>query len=1083
MQKLLKTKTSKTRCNTSSIVRGWLIVLCISIVSIAKVHAQNIDIKGVVTEAASGATIPGVNITLEGTTVGVISGANGEYKIQVPSANSTLVFSFIGYLTEKMPVNGKSQIDITLTTDVKVLDEVVVVGYGIQKKRDLTGAISSVKGDELRKIPVSTAAEALIGKVAGVQIVSSEGSPGADIKIRVRGGGSITQDNSPLYIIDGFPSNEGLTSVDPSDIESIDVLKDASSTAIYGARGANGVVIITTKGGKSGRTSVSYDGYYGLKKLPAERKFEMFTPYEFVLAQYENAQANSVYQNSFLLNYGKWDDLYPTYIDQQGIDWQNETFGRTAKTISNNININGGNEKTRFNLGFSRNDEEGILIESGYSRNLIKFKLDHKATDKLTVGFNMNYSERDIKGGKNFGRTGRLANALLYRPTSGILTDLDLVSSDYDPAALDPDNKNNNLTNPVLVQKSEYLDTKTKSGLFNGSIDYDILKGLTFRVAGGLSFDNIRDEQFTDERSRAAQQRGGAFGSIGNTENRRWINTNLLTYKNKINEHDFSIMAGNEQVGTVSKMFIARSGAFPNSDIGLGDLGQGAIPDKPASSASEDRLVSYFGRANYSFKGKYLFSATVRTDGSSKFGPENRYATFPSVSLGWRMSDEEFISKLNIFSNLKLRASYGESGNNRIDNDLFSGKFSSTFYGINNSLQNAVFQNSLPNPKLKWETTVSRNLGLDFGFFDNRISIVAEGYKNTTKDLLLNAKIPPSAGYSTQIQNIGSTQNIGLEFTVNTVNISTPNFRWTSDFNISFNRSKVMELSTGNNMEYFLAESRWQSSTTTLDYMVKVGEPVGLMYGFETDGFYKVEDFDYDATKKSYTIKPGIPYVKAKVPQPGDLKLKDLDGENGEMDANGTPLVTADGDRTTIGNANPKHFGGFNNTFSYKGLDISIFINWSYGNDIYNANKIRFTSNYAYNQNSLAVMRERWMTVNGAGVLVTDPTELAELNKDAKIWKINNDIGTFHSWAVEDGSFIRINNITLGYTLPKSLLKKVKINNLRFYATVYNVWLFTNYSGYDPDVDTRSSNSLTPGLDYSAYPRSRSVIFGVNLTL
>jgi TonB-linked SusC/RagA family outer membrane protein len=1047
-------------------IKHWLIV-CVFFLCLSSVKAQTVDISGTVKDALSNESLPGASITIQGTSISTITDANGKYKLQLTDPNATLLVSYIGYTSEKVQVNGRTQVDISLVPEIKSMEEVVVIGYGTAKKRDLTGSVSSVKGDDLKAVPVATAAEAITGKIAGVQVTTTEGTPGADVKIRVRGGGSITQDNSPLYIIDGFPSDNGLAAVDPLDIESIDVLKDASSAAIYGARGANGVVIITTKRGSDGKTTVNFNGYWGHKKLA--KKLDLLSPYEFALAQYENSRGTD-FESGFDTNWGSFDQLYPVYSRTKGVDWQEEVFGRDAAISSQNITVNGGNKNTKVNLGFTRNKEEGILIETGYRRNIINLRLDHKASDKLMFTSNVTYSDAKIDGGGEYGSTGRLASAILYKPVNGLTNNEDLIDEDsYTPDKL------GTLYSPITLQKNSKKTNFEKKLNINGSAEYEIIKGLTAKVAGGITSNNTRIEKVYLTESPEASSMGGPWGSIENDQYASLLNTNLLTYKKTIGDHDFSIMGGTEYLENKTQKATEVATKFPNDDIIIENMSLGTGYVAQSSSEETERLMSFFGRVNYSLKDKYIFQATYRVDGSSKFGSNNRYGKFPSASVAWRISDEAFLKDVQQVSNLKLRLSYGASGNNRIDNYSYAAKYSSTYYDLNQQLQNAVYQKTLPNPNLKWETTVSRNIGLDLGLFNSRVNVTADFYLNETKDLLLDADIPPSTGYTTQFQNIGKTQNKGMEFTVSTVNIKTEDFQWTTNFNISFNKNKVKALTTGSGEDYITAASGWSSSTSFTDYIVKVGEPVGLMYGYITDGFYTVDDFNYN--NGTYTLKPGIAVFGA--PEPGSIKMKDL---GGSRDANGNPMVNAE-DKTVIGNANPKHFGGINNTFTYKGFDLSVFINWSYGNDIYNANKIRFTSRYSRYQNSLAIMRERWRTVDEMGEVVTDPTQLKEMNKDAKVWKYNTDLGYAHSWAIEDGSFLRINNVTLGYTLPKKLTQKVSIQSLRVYATVYNLHVFTNYSGYDPEVDTKRKTPLTPGVDYSAYPKSKSVIFGVNLTL
>jgi TonB-linked SusC/RagA family outer membrane protein len=508
----------------------------------------------------------------------------------------------------------------------------------------------------------------------------------------------------------------------------------------------------------------------------------------------------------------------------------------------------------------------------------------------------------------------------------------------------------------------------------------------------------------------------------------------------------------------------------------LGNMSLGTTPaGVTTSSELTDRLVSAFTRVNYSLDKKYLLSFTLRADGSSKFAQGNKWGLFPSGSLAWRISDESFMEKIrSTVSDLKLRVSMGQSGNNRIPNFLYMMQFNpNVFYSVNNKLITAYSPSGLSYPDLKWETTTSRNLGLDLGLWNNRLQLNVDYYHNSTQDLLVNVPIPSTSGYTTQIQNVGSTLNKGVEFQLSAGIIQNKNFNWTSTFNISFNKNKIVSL--GPNQTSFLFNSGWAGSNSVADFAVIKDQSVGTIWGLETDGFYKLDDFDY--SNGIYTLKTGVPTnqsITSLIPQPGTIKFKDLTGD-GIVNIN---------DRKVIGDTSPKFFGGFNQQFTYRNLDLSIFVNFQYGNKILNANKLEFSSGYTPQSNLLSIMNNRWRNVDDQGTVVTAPELLAALNANATLWSPLTTASSFypHSWAVEDGSFLRINNITLGYSLPAKLLNKVKIDKLRFYATVNNVAIFTNYSGYDPEVNTRRSSPLTPGVDYSAYPRSRAFITGVNLT-
>lgn len=1028
--------------------------------------SQSMAVSGKVSDR-NGEAIPGATIVVKGTSLGTISDTNGNFSINIPSGSKVLVVSFIGLETKEIEVRNQEKINVVLLNSNVELDEVVAIGYGVSRKIDLTGSISSVKGTDVIKIPVTTAAEAITGKIAGVQVKTTSGEPGADILIRVRGGGSITQDNSPLYIIDGFVSEEGLKSIDPNQIESIDVLKDASSTAIYGARGANGVILITTQKGKEGKSTITYDGYYGYKHL--SKKIDVLDPYDFVVLTYENNMEGSIPV------YGEFSEYESLYKNKTGIDWQEEVMGEPAPTQSHSLALTGGSGITKYKVSFTNNTEDGLMLNTGFQRNTARFALDQKANNRLALSFNGTFSDTKTQGGGLFGGSTRLRNLVQFRPIGGKdVPDENLVEILNDPMAMDFGLYD--LINPVMMQEIEQKDNESKSATLNGNADFSITKNLVLKVTGGYYYNVSKGSEYVDGRSRAAILKKGPYGSISYNESSRWQNTNTITYTKRTQTgHSINLMAGNEQIFSKSNYLKASAEQFPESNLGLDRMDMAVYPLVPSTLKSETGMISFFGRTIYGYKDKYLMTATFRADGSSKFAKKNRFGYFPSVSAAWRIDQENFLKNITPISNLKLRVSYGESGNNRISDYSYATKFAINSYAIGTSERPALTADGLANPNLKWETTISRNVGLDFGFLKNRISGSVDVYKNTTKDLLIAAKIRVESGYSSQFQNIGSTENKGVELAINTLNISTKNFKWTTDFNISFNKSKVLELFGGDVDNLLFASGAFVG---TSDFLINVGSPLGQMYGFKYDGFYKVDDFNYDAATGKYTLKDDVPYYGSRTsPQPGTIKFKDLDGR---VDASGYPVIEgAYGyDKTVIGNANPKHFGGINNTFVYKNIDLGIFMNWVYGNDILNANKVRFTSQQT-NLNLIAEAKDRWMTINSDGLKVTDPAQLAELNKNAKLHKLTYGYTECYDWAVEDGSFLRINNISLGYSLPQKLISKASISKFRLYVTAYNPFIITEYSGYDPEVDSRGP--LSPGVDLSSYPKNRSFIFGLNL--
>jgi TonB-linked SusC/RagA family outer membrane protein len=957
------------------------------------------------------------------------------------------------------------------------------------RRRDLLSSVSSVSSRDLKDIPVNSAAQALAGRLAGVQITGTEGSPDATAVIRVRGGGSITQDNSPLYIIDGIQVEDALSVISPQDIASVDVLKDASATAIYGARGANGVVIITTKNGRNQKPTLTYNGHVGVSRLA--NKLEVMNPFEFVLYQYERSRGSTADMNSFQNTYGIYQDL-ELYKSIPFVDWQDQMFGRNAIQQTHNVALTGGNALTTYNLSITSNIQDGILLGSDFDRKLVSLKLDHKLNDRIRLGFNTRYNYTTVHGAgtSNPGSssTNRLRHSIKYRPF--LMGGQDLYTYDDDYA--DATNANSlQLVNPILYNDAEYRRNLT--GVLNlaGEVEIKFTRFLSFKSTAGFDFTDIRREAVDDSITGNSKQNGNGLplASIG-TSNRITINnSNVLTFTNaELNgnfnkKHKIVALVGHEiyQNRTRGENIFARnfpSGIAPRKALGNMNLGTLYLnPSALPSFEFTNRIVSVFGRINYDYAGKYLLTLTTRVDGSSKFAEGNKWDYFPSASIAWRMSKEKFMDGIStVINDLKLRASYGEAGNNRIGDFLYLTQFvTNSQYWLNDQLNTAFIPDGLANQNLVWEKTKSRNLGLDISFLKNRIQLSADVYKNTTDDLLIAVPVPTSSGYTTQIQNVGSTENRGVEFQINATPIQKKGFSWTANFNISFNKNEITALSTY--QDSYLQASGWGVGSTPADFIVKVGEPVGSIRGFITDGYYKLEDFTYNSSNGTYTLIAGQPTnlgVTSLAPYPGRLKFKDLDG-NGIID---------DADRTIIGVAQPDFFGGLNQQFTYKNFDLSVFLNFQVGNDVINANRLEFTNAYTPNSNMLAIMNARWRNVNDLGQVVTDPTELAKLNANATIWSPSNSSNAFtlHSWAVEDGSFLRLNNITFGYNFPRSIIDKIKVQKLRLYVTGNNLAIITNYSGYDPEVSTRRSTPVTPGVDYSAYPRSRTFIAGVNLT-
>lgn len=1051
----------------------------------ANAQGQGIKITGTVADN-QGEVLIGVSVNVRGGSAATVTDINGKFSLTVPNSRSIVVFSYLGFVTQEELVGARRILNVKLQSDSKLLKEIVVVGYGEVKRKDLTGSVSSVDIADLTKAPVTSFDDALAGRVAGVQVTSPDGMPGAAPSIVIRGGNSVTQDNSPLYVIDGFPiENFDNNSINPSDIESIDVLKDASSAAIYGSRGANGVIIITTKRGKTGLPKITYRNYFGVQSNA--NKIDLMDPYEFVKYQIDVDSIPSVGSSSYVI----YDIFSPTLNPTGkksledyrvgGIDWQDKIF-RTAAMQNHEIAIRGGNTDTKYGLSASYINQEGTLIASDFKRFQSRLTLDQVLNKKLKLGVNINYSNIATSGAQISGQTtisdAFLISAWRYRPITSNFDDLnDLLEDAQDPSLVDF-SATNYQWNPVLTRNNELRNRKTALITANANLDYAITRNLKLRATGGINSRSFKDEQFNTSLSRLGSSlstigNGGPNGSIAITGTDNFINENTLTYNKILNKkHSLNVLLGTT-LG-LNQVYVSGFGAtlVPNENLGVNGLGQG-IPQSVNTERRQNTLASFLSRINYNYNSRYLFTASFRADGSSKFVGDNIWGYFPSASAAWRLSEEKFLKGNKIISEAKLRASYGVIGNNRVS-DYASyallGTGGANSYSTNNSYSSGSFPLTLANPSLKWETTKESDLGLDLGLFKQRIVLNADYYSKKTSDLLLSSDLPGSSGYISAFQNIGSVQNRGLEFSLTTVNVASKKFNWSSNFNISFNRNKLLALTSGQNDLKTIA--RWSSNNTiglSPGFIAQVGQPIGMFYGLVSDGVYQYSDFDATVNPSTgvttYLLKPEIPSanLSRSTIQPGYWKFKDLNGDN-FVDVN---------DLTVIGNPNPDFIGGFTNNFTYKGFDLNVFLQFSYGNEIMNVNRILMEGGGGISATKAASMfasyANRWTPTNPSN-------EFAAAGAGGKAPSF------YPSRVVEDGSFLRVKTVNLGYNFTSAVTKKLKINGLRCYASAQNLFTITGYQGLDPEVNTFAS-ALTPGLDYSAYPRARTLTFGLDITL
>lgn len=1057
------------------------------LVSVTSAMAQKV-VKGVVQDQY-GDPLPGVAVVVKGTNNGTTTNTAGVFEIRVKNPQTdVLEFNSLGYKSIDVSIDGRQSLDITLDEESSMLDDVVVIGYGTARRGDLTGAISSVSSKAIEGMPVASAAETLSGRMPGVQITSADGSPDAEILVRVRGGGSITQDNSPLFLVDGFQVDD-IKDIPPIDIESIVVLKDASATAVYGARGANGVILLTTKSAKDGRVNISFNGYAQLRTLP--KQLPVFDPYEFVMMQYESARLGSSEPTSFYEKYGDLDELY-IYKGYKGDNWQDEIFGQTAVTQNYNLSISGATEKHKYSVSATYLNAPSILAGNGQSRFTTNFKLSSQLSDNLVFEYNTRFMDNRIDGRGTEGVS--ILEALEYAPTQGLQ---DFMASPNVSEEIAPEDEE-------FVQRYNPLEKvqqnwrRRNNTLFNTNValNWNITDGLVYRAEFGIDYGYNQAKQYYGSKTNQAisYSDGMPMTEWTKGESSKYRFAQTLTYNFTLaKKHKFNVMVGQELTHSQTRSTTTSARYFPlgiEPQAAYDNQGMGTPYQHTSNTSTPDRIASFFGRINYNYRNRYMLTFTMRADGSTKFAPGRQWGFFPAGAFAWRISEEDFLKNNPVISNLKLRLSYGATGNNRIDSDMWRNvyKVSQSKAPGWNEVTNSYYEPGstyLTNPMLKWETTYTRNIGLDYGFFKERLFGSAELYWNTTQDLLVPSAIPGSTGFTQQLTNVGQTSNRGLEFQITGLIVKKRDFTLSATANVSFNKNRVDKLASGE--EVWELMSRW-ASTDQLpnnDYRMIVGRETGLMYGYVNDGFYSVDDFDYDAylTTRKWVLREGVVDASSLVNlRPGAPKFKKF-GPVEEGDLN--PLINED-DIVEIGNTNPKMIGGFGLDATFKGFDLNLFFNFMYGHKVYNGNKMHLTSWWRNNsRGNLSTSvdsqhRFRYFDDDGNDLRV-DPDLLREFNKNATIWNPTT-LGTavMMSDNAEDGSFLRLNTATLGYTLPQKASQRIGIRTLRFYVTGGNLFCLTSYTGFDPEVNIQ--RGMTPNIDCNVYPRSRTYTIGMNVT-
>nr|WP_295922307.1 TonB-dependent receptor [uncultured Dyadobacter sp.] len=1039
----------------------------------APVDKVDRTVRGVVKDE-KGEGLPGVSVVVKGTQRGTSTNIDGTYELAIPDGSATLIFSFVGYVPQEKRIENESVVEITLQTDTKALEEVVVVGYGTQKRADVTAAISSVPMDELRDMPVSNVATALQGKIPGVVVQQNSGSPGATPSIKVRGFGSISAGNAPLIVIDGNIVNASIfANLNPNDIESMDVLKDASSTAIYGSKGSNGVILVTTKQGKSGKPSVNLDVFTGFQQV--SKKLDLINSQQF--AEFGKDASNNAYLDNVpgakisdpnsarptdYLRYryprGEVFDWF-NFDDPAKVaalpytDYQDEIF-RTGKMSSYQLSASGGSDKARYSISGGYLTQDGVIRRSAMDRYTIRANVEVNVLPTLKIGLNINPSYRvqqEVRDAGHWADNAVINAALSVMPmipiyaADGSYTSQTAFAAPYNYPGI---------TNPVAnitEYNSQFITTNL---LGNTYAELKLFKDFTYRVTGNVNFTGNRRNAYRTSRMPLNQilppsvSTGTAFSDQGLS----WLFNQTLNYSKSLNEmHNFDVLIGMESTKFHYQDSQGTGSSYPNDVVETLNGSASGSTTTAVSQRLENASASYFARANYNYKGKYLVNVSVRRDGSSIFGSENRWGTFPAGSLGWRISEENFVKSIRAISEAKLRVSYGLAGNNAFTNNYpYVATLRSDNYAFNNNLVNGLAPSSLANPQLGWERSQQLDAGIDVGLFGNRVFLIVDYYKRITRDLLLSVNVPTLTGFGTAVKNIGKMENKGWEFALNTRNL-TKAFVWNTSLNLSLNRNKVLALGpTGDPIR--------SASGVGETNITQIGSPIGSFFGFKQIGVFK-DKADVDSHPHDPTTRPG------------DVKYEDIN-KDGKIDAN---------DRTIIGNNQPDFIYGMTNTFTYKGFDLSIAIQGSQGGEILNLSR-RFFENLEGNANQLSTVLNRWRSPENPGDGVTP-------RANARTTGNNNAIST--RW-VEDGSYLRIQNVSLGYQLPAAWISKARLQQVRIYASAQNLFTFTKYLNYNPEVSNYESATIattgTPlpgplaaGVDYGSYPLARTFTVGINL--
>jgi len=1034
-------------------INSWLFILLLSVSINAQDNKLLIQSKlnGRVVDEVTNEPVIGASVSIKGITHGVVTDIDGKFYFQTGQKFPyTIIISYIGYKKKEVYVDG-SPVLVELKPDVQELNELVVVGYGKQSKKDITGSVVSVPKENLSRVTAS-ADNLLRGAVSGVVVTQSSGSPGASSSVRIRGGSSITAGNEPLYVVDGIliyndnsnasagVSNAGasvnvLSTISPGDIESIEVLKDASATAIYGSRGANGVIIITTKKGTKGQDNISYQGYVGFQKIT--KKLDLL-----------NASDWASLRNDVQASIGQAPSFSAAQIEELktsgGYDWQSAAF-RTAPVQNHQLSFSGGDERSRYAVSAGFFDQEGILLGTDFKRISLRANLERNYSENFKFGVNANYSNSISNGLANRTATSnRNPNALttlLYQPPVVPIYNPDgsynLTNNPYATAV------NNIIPNPINDLENTVNETKIDRILTSLFGEYKVNKEITAKVAVSGDIINTKQNYYAPATTEAGAATKG-FASVGNRTVSSVLNENTINYNTRFgDDHKFSALGGYTLQYTQGEVVNAGANTFVNDNNEYNAL-QDGVPVKPYSDAFESVLKSWLARVNYSYKGKYNLTLSARADGSSRFGSKSLWGYFPSAGFSWNIIDEDFAKDLKGVDDIKLRLSAGTTGNQEIGNYLALSSVGSVNYSLGGTIQTGLAPTRLANPDLKWEKTTQYNAGLDVSFLDRRINLVFDAYYKKTSDLLISVPVPLISGYASVLQNIGGVENKGIEIGLNTENIKTDGFSWNSNIVFSANKNKVTEI--GNGIEQFFPIVPNSTLLQQQPVTVKVGLPLGTFWGYKSDGIFQ--------TQEEVNTQPKINSL-------ANTRI----GDRRYVDTNGDGVITAT-DKVSLGTSQPKFVASFSNTVIYHDFDLNFSFQGSYGGKIFNALKQQLEIS-TLGTNASTALLDRWTPANPSNEIPR---------------ATSSPLGIVTERYVEDASFLRLKTITLGYTLPKGIASKIGTKSIKVYVSAENLFTWTKYTGFDPEVSTFEQNNLYPGIDIGSYPNSKTFLTGINVT-